>query len=305
MAEWTIALLETLGWHQNTSFLQKRKGVEVAGSIPVISKCRSGGNGRHTGLKILGLNGVRVQVPPSAHNKDNKMDKIIHKNYNSIPHLSTSKLTEQADKKINEKQEKILTQHPRDWKDLIIVTEKIDGSNVGVVKHDGKLVAVSRSGYSLENSRYRHHRAFQQYVYKNESKFSWLPEGWRVVGEWCIQAHGTLYDISEESPFVAFDIIMPENETLIYIDFLKLCTKYSIPMVPLLHIGQPISIKNAIKLLGDGYYGNPEKPEGVVYRVERENKVDYLAKWVRSGKEDGKYLGSITWNLGVELYKLT
>ena len=35
-------------------------------------------------------------------------------------------------------------------------------------------------------------------------------------------------------------------------------------------------------------------PEGVVYRVERKGKVDFLAKWVRPDKDDGKYLENIS-----------
>ena len=62
-----------------------------------------------------------------------------------------------------------------------------------------------------------------------------------------------------------------------------------------------LTIKNALKLLGSGIYGNPEKPEGVVYRVEREGRVDFLAKFVRSDKEDGKYLDTELWNKGYSL----
>jgi hypothetical protein len=225
-------------------------------------------------------------------------EKIIDKNYGSIPHLSTSKLTQQADKKIHIGQEKILTQKERDWKDTIIITEKIDGSNVGVIKKNGQLIALSRAGYDVNSSPYEQHKLFHTYVYENESMFSWLPEGWRVVGEWCILAHGTLYDISNESPFVAFDIIDSSDKRMVYINFIKMCAKYSIPTVPLLHIGQAVSIKNAIKLMGAGHYGMPEKPEGFVYRVERVGKVDFLAKWVRHDKEDGKYLDTIVWNKG-------
>lgn len=227
-------------------------------------------------------------------------EKIIDKNYGSIPHFSTSKLTQQADKKIGLGQEKILTEKARDWKDTIIITEKIDGSNVGVIKKDGRLIALSRAGYSVESSPYNQHKFFGNYVSKNESMFLWLPEGWRVAGEWCIMAHGTIYDITNESPFLAFDIIDNKNKRILFIDFLKICAKYNIPHVPILHIGQPVSLKNAIKLLGSGIYGKPEKPEGFVYRVERENKVDFLCKWVRHDKEDGKFLKEETWNIGSE-----
>lgn len=226
--------------------------------------------------------------------------KIIDKNYGSIPHLSTSKMYQQSDKRAELGQELILTKKARDWKDLIIVTEKIDGSNMGVIKKNGRLIVLVRSGYDANTSQFESQRLFYKFIYKNESMFSWLPEGWRVVGEWCLQAHGTIYDISDESPFIAFDIINPDNKRILYIDFIKTCSKFSIPMVPLLHIGQPISIGDAIVLMGKGHYGKPDRPEGVVYRVERDGRVEFLAKWVRSDKEDGKYLGSTIWNIGSE-----
>jgi ATP-dependent RNA circularization protein (DNA/RNA ligase family) len=225
--------------------------------------------------------------------------KIIDKNYGSIPHLQTSKLNQQADKKITIGQEEILTKKTRDWKDLIIVTEKLDGSNVGIIKKHNEIIALTRSGYSADTSKYNQHLYFKKYVEDNIiQKYAFLPEGFRICGEWMIQSHGTKYDISNEQPFVAFDIFNDCNERILYINFIKFCSKYDIQTVPLIHIGQPISIDNSLKILGNGFYGKSEKPEGIVYRCEREGKVDFLAKWVRSDKEDGKYLDSENWNKG-------
>lgn len=50
----------------------------------------------------------------------------------------------------------------------------------------------------------------------------------------------------------------------------------------------------------DGKYGATEEAEGVVYRVEREGKVDFLGKYVRANKADGKYFNEyhtkLIWN---------
>ena len=80
------------------------------------------------------------------------------------------------------------------------------------------------------------------------------------------------------------------------------CSKFNIQTVPVLHIGAPISIKNAVKLLGAGHYGDVsfDKPEGVVYRVEKNNKFDFAAKWVRHDKEDGVYMRDAIYNHGSE-----
>ncbi|NCB02195.1 MAG: hypothetical protein EOM67_08525 [Spirochaetia bacterium] len=234
--------------------------------------------------------------------------KIIDSNYGSIPHLSTSKLTQQADKKIEWGQEDILTKKARDWRDLVIVTEKIDGSNVGIVMQGNTYEPITRSGYPVESSPYKQHHAFGDWVSRNWRIMPNLPPGWRICGEWCLQAHGTLYDLTGECPFVAFDIFDSNNKRIKFMDFYSICSEAHMPMVPLLHIGQPISLKNAIKLLDKGHYGKPKQPEGVVYRVEKQGKVDFLAKWVRHDKEDGAYLPKKdtdeveVWNKDAERY---
>jgi len=230
----------------------------------------------------------------------NKSSKIIPKNYNSIPHLSISKLTQQADKKISMEQELLLTKKSRDYKDLIIVTEKIDGSNVGVCKKGNNIYAVTRSGYNAGESEAKHLQLFAEWVKKRNDVFMGIPDGWRVVGEWCAQAHGTVYNITDESPFMVFDIFDESNNPLAYIKMICFCARFGFTTIPLLHIGQPISIRNAVKLLGQGHYGNPDKPEGVVYRLEREGKFIFRAKWVRHDKEDGKYMKEEIMNVGYE-----
>ncbi len=228
--------------------------------------------------------------------------KIIPKNYGSIPHLSISKLSQQADKKINQAQEVILTQKARDWRDLIIVTEKIDGSNVGVIKKENEIIPITRSGYHANTSKYKQHILFSEFVERNKEMFAFLPSGWRICGEWCLMAHGTKMDITDDCPFVAFDIFNKKNKRIEYLHFRDLCTIHGIQMVPLVHIGQPISIKTVMELIGSGIYGKPEKPEGAVWRVERFGEVDFLAKYVRQDKEDGKYMKDDIWNVGYEKY---
>ena len=63
----------------------------------------------------------RTSAPVAA--KRIVKQKVIDRNYGSIPHLSTSKMSQQADKKIAFGQEEILTKKARDWKDMIVLTE--------------------------------------------------------------------------------------------------------------------------------------------------------------------------------------
>ena len=126
--------------------------------------------------------------------------------------------------------------------------------------------------------------------------------GERVSGEWLLEAHGTRYNLTHEA-FVVFDILV-KHERLIYHEFLKRVSRQGFTVPNLLHMGQPLKLDRARKLLGQGAHGAIDEVEGFVYRCEREGKVDFLCKWVRPDKEDGKYLDQELWNVNPEQLKI-
>ena len=224
------------------------------------------------------------------------------KNYGSIGHLPQSRLGP-GDHSLSERQAEILTEKARDYKDLIIVQEKLDGANVGVLRlDDGRLVGLTRKGHYCEDSSMEQFQMFQRWIIRNQNQFDFLQIGERVVGEWIAMAHGTKYHVI--SPFVAYDI-MKDDDRETYINF-RARIGHSLTVAHLLHIGQPISVKKIDKLLDKregelyGYHGALEPVEGAVWRVEREGKVDFLGKYVRAFKEDGKYFNEdhskLIWN---------
>ncbi len=86
------------------------------------------------------------------------------KAYGSIPHLPNSRLGT-GDHRISDGIAKIATEKTRDSKDLVIVQEKLDGSNVAVAKlDDHRIVALGRSGYLAESSPYLQHQIFSDWV---------------------------------------------------------------------------------------------------------------------------------------------
>lgn len=225
------------------------------------------------------------------------------KNYGSIGHLPKSRLGP-GDHSLDERQASILLEKSRDFKDLIIVQEKLDGANVGVLKQDGKLIGLTRKGHRCIDSPMEQFQMLQRFIDDNESCFSFLEEGERIIGEWIAMAHGTKYHIDNDFPFIAFDI-MREDERETYLNFrLRIGTK--IPVAHLLHIGHPISIRQIEKMIDTrngetyGFHGSLEPVEGAIWRVEREGKVDFLGKYVRHFKEDGKYFNEdhsqLIWN---------
>src|SRR5207302_2425635 len=79
-----------------------------------------------------------------------ELSKVIkpmgRKAYGSICHLPGSRLGP-GDHKLNEDQTRILTERCRDKHDLIVVQEKLDGSNVAVARINGEVIALGRAGY--------------------------------------------------------------------------------------------------------------------------------------------------------------
>lgn len=210
------------------------------------------------------------------------------KSYGSIPHLIGSRLGS-GDYHAHEGQVKICTEKSRDKHDIIIVQEKLDGGNVGVVKLNGKIIAITRAGYLAVDSPYKTHHVFERYVREEEKRFKGLlKEGERICGEWLFTAVGTIYNLPHE-PFVPFDLITGV-ERVNYSEFSDRIDVYGFVKPRVISIGKPLSIEQVEDELDKGTHGHQEPVEGAIWRVERKQKVDFLAKYVRHSKQDGKYL---------------
>ena len=221
------------------------------------------------------------------------------KAYGSVPHLPGSRRGP-ADKGLTEEQASILTTRTRPG-DIVIVTEKLDGSNTAVAKIKGQIVPLVRAGYRAASSKYKQHHLFEDWVMRRQALFmDLLKEGERACGEWLAQAHGTRYDLSERSPWVIFDMMHMHKRTP-WQTLRDRAKATGLTVVPTLHIGDALPVPMAMDKLGAGHYGAIDLPEGVVYRVENREVVDFLGKYVRSELEPGRYFpenrnGEILWN---------
>jgi len=216
------------------------------------------------------------------------MKPLGRKSYGSIAHLPGSRLGP-GDHRITNGQASICTEKARDRHDFIIVQEKLDGSNVSAARIGDEIVPLTRAGYVATKSPYRQHHLWAKFVRDNESRFAdVLSDGERLCGEWLWQSHGTRYELVHE-PFVAFDIMrgttrLPHSEF-----YLRAVSSFMTPAI--LSMGGPCSIEEAMSRLGDhGHHGAVDLAEGCVWRVERRGVVDFLAKYVRHDKVDGRYL---------------
>ncbi len=241
------------------------------------------------------------------------MKPLNKKNYGSIGHFSVSKLGV-GDHHINPGQERILTKKTRDKHDYIYVTEKYDGSNVGIAKVQGKIYALVRKGYQAKTSPFVMHHYFNNWVIANETFFKHLlNEGERLVGEWLLQVHSLQYHIPNNlPPFIALDWFKANNERYLQTDLHKLLLPYHIAKPRILYQGfGACPIEEALHNLQLSFNKNKfvhcvqEKPEGLVYRVERNGKVDFLSKYVRHNFEAGKHLvkdAPPIWNVDIKYF---
>jgi RNA ligase len=226
--------------------------------------------------------------------------KVINSNYGSIFHLPGSKMSDERDRACNDGHVQLLTVKSRqrkDWSDTIIVMEKLDGANCGVLKQDGKILAVSRTGHLLNDEPgYEHYRLFHKWVMSKERVFSdILSEGERIVFENLSYTHSIRYHL-EHIPFVAIDLFSgKQRQRLVELknrigDEFPMPTKlYQGPAAwPVLYALKDLEMCEYHCLGGD-------RPEGVVYRLEFDSRekgdgVEFLAKYVRPDFVPGKFL---------------
>ena len=225
------------------------------------------------------------------------------KAYGSIGHLPNSRLGPR-DHHIHEGQARICTVEARDKHDRLVVQEKLDGSCTAVAMVNGEIVALGRAGWPARTSPYEMHQLFAEWVKEQEKRFrAVLREGERLVGEWLAQAHGTRYELPHE-PWVCFDLMVDADRVIV--DELEHRVgrgEFVTPWVVNDATGKAaaLSVEIAMGDIGDGQHGALDPVEGAVWRVERQGKVDFLAKWVRPDKVDGAYLpelsgGEPVWN---------
>src|ERR1051325_8173124 len=226
------------------------------------------------------------------------------KSYGHIAHLPGSRMGP-GDHKCHEGQKRIATERARDRHDLIVVQEKLDGSNVGVARLDGEIHALTRAGYLASTSPYEQHWKFDQWVHQRRSRFlAVLRDGERFCGEWLAQAHGTRYELRHE-PFVVFDLMRGmERSTLAELSERAGLADFVQPRV--LHKGTPLGIEEALRAIEVSGQGALDAVEGAVWRVERNElinpkrngdrawRVDFLVKYVRPDKVDGVYLPEVS-----------
>ena len=228
------------------------------------------------------------------------------KAYFSIPHLPGSR-TGPADWYLKEHQADLLTVAARDnqrHRDRVVVTEKVDGSCVAVARVGDDVLALNRAGYDAATSPHAVHRGFARWVAARSGLFrERLAPGERVPGEWLQIAHGTRYDIlADDDLFVPFDMIVPgrdrgQERRLPHDAQRERFAAMGLKGANVLWDGGAVALADVLAKLGErGAHGAVDEAEGVVYRMETNGAFNFLAKFVRPGKVDGRFLKGLASN---------
>ena len=80
---------------------------------------------------------------------------------------------------------------------------------------------------------------------------------------------------------------------------MRRCRSRGVVTPELISDGPPVSVESVRAVIDrGGGHGvvPPDAVEGAVWRVERRGRFDFMAKWVRPEKVDGKYFDSPIWH---------
>lgn len=220
----------------------------------------------------------------------NRKTKILPtKAYNSIPHLPGSRLGE-SERTIDANKVRMLTMQSMKGSDVVIIQEKLDGSCVCAYRRGNEILALGRDGDLASESPNYSRQLWSNWVDDHKDRFiDVLEDGERICGEWLALVHGTHYKLTHE-PFVAFDLFDVHNRPYSIKTLEKRCLQSAFSLPFLVHEGEPCSIDSALEKLGSGFHGAIDSPEGLVFRIERNERLLFRAKYVRKDKVDGCYL---------------
>lgn len=215
-----------------------------------------------------------------------KTEKIIPQNFGHIGHLTGSKIIDEEDKMLPLDVQDIFIKKKRDKNDIVIVTEKIDGMNVGVVKKAGKLYGVNRRGYLTRTmGRVRKElsllgKCWDLWIDLHKDIYSdILKDGERLVFEDCIMKHTLSYRFRTDPVFLLAKY-NADGFRISYSELRHIGESYGLAMPPLLNYGCAIAPEIVLSQYPNGLVGSKNKIEGIVYVYEHNNQFQGSAKYV-------------------------
>ena len=216
--------------------------------------------------------------------------KVIPRNFGHIQHFTGSKMIDAEDKLMDVSAQIYFTYCKRCTADDVIVTEKIDGMNAGVVKKNGLLYPINRKGYDVRTMGIICDDAIlladtwatwvdERYDILNDI----LNEGERLVFENAIMQHTLLYKFKCDPVFLLAKY-NENNEKVNYDTVTDIAKKYNLNQPPLLARGIAVDPEVIIRQYPNGLVGSKDGIEGVVYVYEHNGKFESSGKFVSNPK---------------------
>jgi hypothetical protein len=192
--------------------------------------------------------------------------------YPRIPHLVPGRGT-QDDRVLGPNEADAFLTRP------VLVEEKLDGANVVVWLHDGRVECALRSGSGAQD-RGRQLGPLRAWLAERTDRLRVLLDERALYAEWLLVAHGVRYD-ALSAYLVGLDLWSPTSGFVAPDIREELLTQARLVTPPELHRGPIGSIDRLEGLLGRSHAGS-EPMEGVVVRT-LDGREPRIAKLLRSG----------------------
>ncbi|KYC44007.1 DNA ligase [Scytonema hofmannii PCC 7110] len=145
----------------------------------------------------------------------------------------------------------------------VVVEEKVDGANAAIsFGADGEIQLQSRGHYLTGGQREKHFNLFKQWANTHAVAF-WQVLGTRYIlfGEWLYAKHTVFYDALPHY-FLEYDVLDLEKQLFLSTSSRKqLLVGLPLVSVPVLFVGELLSYKQLIGLLGNSHYQTPNHLE--------------------------------------------
>ncbi len=157
----------------------------------------------------------------------------------------------------------------------VLVEEKLDGANVSIWQHDGRLEVASRGG-PTSMDRGRQLGRLRGWVAEHEGQLRNLTTGgWGAYGEWLWLSHSVLYDRLPDL-LVVLDLWHPSRDCIAPDERDRRCGEVGLTCPPRLFLGTLTSTDRLLKLLGQSSYSSTAAMEGAVLRDQQRRRCKVL-----------------------------
>ena len=222
--------------------------------------------------------------------KEIPTDKLIPSNFSSIKHLSGSRLIDDKDSYMSKEGQKKFVEKKLNSLDNVIVTEKIDGMNAGLIRLNGEYYPLSRKGYDIRNKLIYEDNSinwlffFWSYYCSEFVNSFILMEGERLVFENVMMIHSLQYNFKKLQPIFLLAVFDKDNKRKNYEETKRIAESYEAQVPPVLSERLPLKPEEIMKFYDKSLVGCKGLMEGLVYWYDRfidgEYFFDGLAKFV-------------------------